>query len=227
MRDQQKYIFPELDNVEVRQTGLWYRFVKRAFDFFFSLFLILLLSPLLIIVAIAVAISSHGTPFYGDERVGRWGKKLLVFKFRSMFVDANTHPEKYLNKEQLEQFYNERKVDNDPRITKIGRFIRKTSIDELPQLFNILFGSMSFIGPRPITQNEFDIHFTEKQAKIYQSAKPGLTGLWQTSGRNNIEFRNGERQKIELEYFRIRGIRTDIKIMFKTIGAVLKQEGVK
>lgn len=227
MENNSTSIFPELDNIEVRKTGLWYRFVKRAFDIFFSLFLILVLSLLIIVVAIVVAISSHGTPFFGDERIGRWGKPLKVLKFRSMFVDANTHPEKYLNEEQLKQFMEERKVDNDPRVTKIGRLIRKTSIDELPQIFNIFVGNMSFVGPRPIIQQEFDLHFTEKQAKIYQTAKPGLTGLWQVSGRNNVSFNSGERQRIELEYFKIRGIRTDIKILFKTIPAVLERRGAK
>lgn len=222
-----KTIFPEYDNVEVRKTGLFYRFVKRAFDFTFSLLLLLLIGWFLIIVAIFVSISSHGTPLYKDKRVGRWGKELNVLKFRSMFVDANTKPEKYLNKEQLEQFKNERKVDNDPRVTKIGRLIRKTSIDELPQIINIFLGNMTFVGPRPITQQEFDLHFTPKQTKIYQSAKPGLTGYWQVSGRNDISFGSGERQRIELEYFRIRGIWTDTKILFKTIPAVLEHKGAK
>ena len=222
-----KTIFPEYDNVEVRKTGLFYRFVKRAFDFTFSLLLLLLIGWFLIIVAIFVSISSHGTPLYKDKRVGRWGKELNVLKFRSMFVDANTKPEKYLNKEQLEQFKNERKVDNDPRVTKIGRLIRKTSIDELPQIINIFLGNMTFVGPRPITQQEFDLHFTPKQTEIYQSAKPGLTGYWQVSGRNDISFGSGERQRIELEYFRIRGIWTDTKILFKTIPAVLEHKGAK
>lgn len=219
--------FPELDNVEVKKTGLIYRFFKRFFDLFFSFLLLLLIGWILIIIAIFVSISSHGTPLYKDKRIGRWGKELNVLKFRSMFVDANTKPEKYLNEEQLHQFKTERKVDNDPRVTKVGHFIRKTSIDELPQILNIFIGNMSFVGPRPITQQEFDMHFTEKQKEIYQSAKPGLTGIWQVSGRNNIEFRNGERQRVELEYFRTRGFWTDIKIIFKTIPAVLKRKGVK
>ena len=220
-------VFPELDNIEVKKTGLFYRFVKRAFDLTFSLFLLLLIGWLLLLIGIIDAISSHGYPIYKDKRVGRWGKELNVLKFRSMFVDANTRPEKYLNKAQLKQFKEERKVDNDPRITKFGKFIRKTSIDELPQILNIFVGNMSFVGPRPIIQQEFDLHFTPKQVEIYQSAKPGLTGIWQVSGRNNIAFGNGERQRVELEYFKTRGIWTDIKILFKTIPAVLKHKGVK
>ena len=219
--------FPELDNIEVIEKGLWYRFVKRSFDLFISIFALLLIGWLMVIIAIINAFAAHGNPFYADERIGRWGKKLKVYKYRSMFVDANTKPEKYLNKEQLKQFYTERKVDNDPRVTKFGKILRKTSIDELPQILNIFLGNMTLIGPRPITQLEFDLHFTEKQAQIYQSAKPGLTGLWQVSGRSNVEFSNGERQRIELEYFKIRGFRTDVKIFFKTIPAVLKHRGAK
>ena len=220
-------VFPELDNIEVKKTGLFYRFVKRAFDLTFSFLLLLLIGWVLIIVAIVDAISSHGNPLYKDKRVGRWGKELNVLKFRSMFVDANTRPEKYLNEEQLKQFKEERKVDNDPRVTKFGKFIRKTSIDELPQIINIFIGNMSFVGPRPIIQQEFDLHFTPKQTEIYQSAKPGLTGIWQVSGRNDITFGNGERQRVELEYFTNRGIWTDLKILFKTVPAVLKHKGVK
>ena len=219
--------FPELDNIEVIEKGLWYRFVKRAFDLFVSITVLLLIGWAMIIIAIINAFAAHGNPFYADVRVGRWGKELKVLKYRSMFADANTHPEKYLNKQQLKQFKTERKVNDDPRVTGFGRILRKTSIDELPQLLNIFIGNMTLIGPRPITQKEFDIHFTEKQAEIYQSAKPGLTGLWQVSGRSNVEFSNGERQRIELEYFKIRGIRTDIKILFKTIPAVLKHRGAK
>ena len=144
-----------------------------------------------------------------------------------MYKDADDNPKKYLNDEQYEQFIKERKVDNDPRITKLGKIIRKTSIDELPQLFNILGGSMSTVGSRPITTQELEANYKEDQQKIFLSARPGLTGWWQVSGRNNVEYYNGERQKLELEYFEKRSIGFDLKIMFKTIPAVLKHKGVK
>ena len=222
-----KHIYPEYDNVPVKKPRRIYRFFKRLCDIFLSFFILLLTGWALLIIALIVSISSHGTPLYKDPRIGYKGKEIKILKFRSMVVDANEHPEKYLNKKQMQQFIAERKVDNDPRITKIGKFIRKTSIDELPQLLNIIGGSMTFVGPRPITQGEFDTCFTEKQAKIYQSCRPGLTGLWQVSGRSDIEFSNGERQRVELSYFSKRSFWFDMKIFFKTPIAVLKHRGAK
>ena len=213
--------------VKPRKVSTFYYFVKRVWDIFFSILLLLLTSPVTILVFIILAFCRNGTPIYADERVGKNGKTIKVFKFRSMYKDADDNPRKYLNDEQYEQFIKERKVDNDPRITKFGKIIRKTSIDELPQLFNILGGSMSAVGNRPITTQELEANYKEDQQKVFLSARPGLTGWWQVSGRNNVEYYNGERQKIELEYFEKRSIGFDIKIMFKTIPAVLKHKGVK
>ena len=128
---------------------------------------------------------------------------------------------------QIEEWKENYKIENDPRITKIGKFIRKTSIDELPQLFNIFKGDMSFVGPRPITKLELEHNFTEYEANVFTSAKPGLTGYWQVCGRSNVSFENGERQKIELEYFSKRGFWYDIGLIFRTIPAVLKTRGAK
>ena len=181
----------------------------------------------LFILGIIIAICLKGNPIYADKRVGKNDKEISVLKFRSMYKDANEHPEKYLNEEQMKQFKEERKVDNDPRIAPIGRFTRKTSLDELPQLLNIFIGNMSLVGPRPITRAELDNHFFEAQKKVFLSAKPGLTGHWQVSGRSDLDFQSGERQRLELEYFEIRGLGTDFKILFKTIPAVLKHKGAK
>ena len=213
--------------VKPRKISKFYRFVKRVWDIFFSVVLLLLTSPIIIVVFIILAFCGNGAPIYADKRVGKNGKIIKVLKFRSMFKDADDNPKKYLNDEQYEQFIKERKVDNDPRITKFGKIIRKTSVDELPQLLNILGGSMSTVGNRPITIQELEANYKEEQQKIFLSARPGLTGWWQVSGRNNVEYYNGERQKLELEYFEKRSIGFDIKIMFKTIPAVLKQKGVK
>ena len=225
MEEMNKHLFDI--EVKPRKISKFYRFVKRVWDIFFSVVLLLLTSPIIIVVFIILAFCGNGAPIYADKRVGKNGKIIKVLKFRSMFKDADDNPKKYLNDEQYEQFIKERKVDNDPRITKFGKIIRKTSVDELPQLLNILGGSMSTVGNRPITIQELEANYKEEQQKIFLSARPGLTGWWQVSGRNNVEYYNGERQKLELEYFEKRSIGFDIKIMFKTIPAVLKQKGVK
>ena len=213
--------------INPRKVSWFYRFIKRLFDIFFSLFLILLSSPILIIIFIILLFARNGAPIYADKRIGKNGKQIKVLKFRSMYKDADDNPKKYLNDEQYEQFINERKVINDPRVTKFGRIIRKASIDELPQLFNILVGTMSVVGNRPITQLELDTNYGEEQQKIFVSARPGLTGWWQVSGRNDVEYYNGERQKLELEYYEKRSLWFDMKILFKTIPAVLKHKGVQ
>ena len=213
--------------VNPRKVSWFYRFMKRTGDIFMSLILIILASPVLIILFLILCFAGNGFPIYADRRIGKKGKEIKVLKFRSMYKDADDNPKKYLNDEQYEQFINERKVTDDPRVTKIGRVIRKASIDELPQLLNILIGTMSIVGNRPITKFELENNYNEEQQKIFVSARPGLTGWWQVSGRNNVEYYNGERQKIELEYYEKRSLWFDTKILFKTIPAVLKHKGVQ
>ena len=133
---------------------------------------------------------------------------------------------KLLNKKQLEQFYAEYKIDNDPRITKIGKIIRKTSIDEFPQLFNILDGDMSLIGPRPIVNDEI-VHYNKNDLKKLLSVKPGLTGYWQAYARNKASYKDGLRQNMELYYAKNHCLGLDLKIFIKTIISVLKQEGAQ
>ena len=204
-----------------------YLFVKRLFDFFASLFAIIILSWLLIILAILVKFSSSGPILFKDKRVGCNRKIIKVYKFRTMYSDAETNIEKYLTKEEIEIWKKERKLENDPRITKIGKFLRKTSLDELPQLFNILFGTLSIVGPRPISENELNKNYTEKEQKQLLSAKPGLTGVWQVYGRSNVNYTSGERQKLELSYLAKRSVLFDLKIIFVTIPAVLEHKGAK
>ena len=143
-----------------------------------------------------------------------------------MYYDAESNIDKYLTPEQKETWLRERKLDNDPRITKLGRILRKTSLDELPQLFNILFGSMSVVGPRPISTKELD-NFTDEELEILFTAKPGLTGYWQVYGRSDVDFESGERQRLELEYFSKRSFWFDIGLIFKTIPSVLSSKGAK
>lgn len=201
-----------------------YYTIKRLADIVGAVAGMVILSPVFLIVMILVIADDGGNPFYGHVRVGKNGKKITVYKFRSMRKDAGDL-EKLLTPEQLAQYKREFKIDNDPRITKVGNFIRKTSIDELPQLFNILKGDISIVGPRPIVQKETEI-YGKDIAKLL-SVKPGLTGYWQAYARNNATYASGERQKMEMYYVEHQSLWLDIKILFKTVESVFKQEGAQ
>ena len=216
-----------VDSLPYKKANWWYRFVKRSFDIWVSLIAILILSPLYLLFIIINAIYTRGHPIFFDKRIGKDHKHINVYKYRSMYYDAETNVDKYLSKAQKKQWKKERKVENDPRITPFGRILRKTSIDELPQLFNILFGSMSFVGPRPITEGELTNNFTKEQQDIMLSARPGLIGYLGVKGRSNVAFADGVRQKLELDYFKLRGIWFDLGLMFRVIPAVLKGSGAK
>ncbi len=209
----------------VKKVTWFYYANKRLFDLFCSILGLVLIAWLLLILAVLVKISSRGPVLFKDHRIGKNGKEIKVYKFRSMYIDAETNIDKYLTPEQKETWIRERKLDNDPRITKIGRFLRKTSLDELPQILNVIGGSLSLVGPRPITKHEIEENFTKEQADIMLSAKPGITGYWQVYGRSDADFASGERQKLTLEYFEKRSLWLDIKILFLTIPAVLKHKG--
>lgn len=201
-----------------------YLFIKRFIDIVLSLMGIIILSPLLLILCIAVMADDGGSPIYKQERIGLHGRKIYIAKFRSMRRDAGDL-NKLLTPEQLEQYQKEFKIDNDPRITKVGSFIRKTSLDELPQLFNILGGSLSIIGPRPIVEKETEI-YGKDIAKLL-SVKPGLTGYWQAYARNNATYETGERQAMEMYYVDHHSLWLDIKIFFRTFKSVAKEEGAQ
>ncbi len=201
-----------------------FNFVKRLLDILFSFIGISILLVPGIILAIIIRIGSKGFPLFLDPRVGKNNKDIKVLKFRSMVFDAESNIDHYLTPEQKEQWIKERKLDNDPRVTKLGRILRKTSIDELPQLFNIFIGNLSFVGPRPITRMELDNAFSEEERERLLSVKPGLTGCWQVYGRDTAEFDNGERQKLELSYIDERSLLEDAKIIFLTVPAVLKHK---
>jgi lipopolysaccharide/colanic/teichoic acid biosynthesis glycosyltransferase len=200
-------------------------FVKRLFDIIFSVVLIVLLSPLLLVLLFIDGFSIHGNPIYSHKRLGYRGKVFKLYKFQSMKNDHRPL-EKILTKEQLKQLETEFKIENDPRITRFGRFIRKTSLDELPQLFNVLFGSMSFIGPRPVIDMEIELYYKDRK-DTFLSIKPGITGYWQSYGRNNICYQTGERQNMELYYISHRSLWFDVKILFKTVIAVIKKDGAQ
>lgn len=200
----------------------FFAFVKRGFDIFNSLLAIIVLSPLLLILAILVKCTSKGPVFYKHRRVGKNGKPFNMLKFRSMKWD--TRPiDQQLNKEQLAQFYKEFKVDNDPRVTKLGKFLRKTSLDELPQLFNILKGDMSIVGPRPIIDIESSKYGLTRNVLL--SVRPGLTSYWACHGRSNVNYT--ERVNMELYYIKHRSLWMDISLIFRTVFTVFRHEGAK
>lgn len=197
-------------------------FIKRFFDIILSLTAILLLSWLFIILAILVKCSSKGPVFYGHSRVGKNGKMFKVLKFRSMICD-NRPLEEVFTPEQMEEWKRDFKVVNDPRVTKIGKFLRKTSLDELPQLFNIFLGQMSIVGWRPILPEELDRYNENKE--LLTKVKPGLTGFWAANGRSNTTY--SDRIKLELYYPVKRSLWLDLKIIFWTGISVIKKEGAE
>lgn len=213
--------------MEKQSNKFVYRTIKRFFDFILALIALIILFIPLIVIGLVVKINSKGPAIFKDKRVGYKGKLVKVYKFRSMYSDAESNIDRYLTPEQKEIWNKERKLDNDPRITSVGRFIRKTSLDELPQFINVLIGNMSLVGPRPISKREYDMHYTEDERKLLNLTKPGITGYWQVYGRNDVEFETGERQKLELEYINKRSLWLDFKILFLTIPAVLSKKGVK
>ena len=204
-----------------------YKVFKRFLDIIGSLLGIILLSWLLLVIAIVVKLSSKGPVLFKDKRVGLKGKDIKIWKFRTMYVDAESRLKEYLTPEQLKQWEQERKIDNDPRITKVGKFLRKTSLDELPQLFNILVGKLSICGNRPITRMELDKWYTKEEKELLAKVKPGLTGYWQAYGRSDVTFESGERQKLDLIYASRCSLWLDIKIVFRTVYAVLFAKGAK
>lgn len=205
---------------EETRNRLGYRFVKRFLDILLSLIALVVLSPIFLIIAIIIKCTSKGHVFYKHRRVGMNGKIIYLYKFRSM-VEGADQMIKDFNEEQKAEFQDNYKVTNDPRITKFGHLIRKTSIDELPQLINILKGEMSFIGPRPVVEDELEKYGPNK-AK-FLSVKPGLTGYWASHGRSSTSYE--DRMKLELYYVDHASLWMDIKIFFKTFSVILTHEG--
>ena len=201
-----------------------YECLKRLFDLLFSLIAVVVLSPVFLIIAIAV-VAEDGLPvLYRAKRVGLHGKTIAVYKFRSMKNHAD-RLEEMLSPEELEEYKKNYKLEHDPRITKVGAFLRKTSLDELPQLFNIISGKLSLVGPRPVLQEETELYGENRDLLL--SCKPGLTGLWQACGRSNVTYEDGARQALELQYVRERSLLLDLKILFWTVGAVVRMDGAR
>ena len=200
----------EFDNIDENRKRI-YEISKRAIDIIGAGSGLLLLSPVIAIVACAVKFTSKGTVFFSQKRVGKNGELFDMYKFRSMVVNAEELKEKLAHQNEMSgpMF----KMKDDPRVTKVGKFIRKTSLDELPQLLNVLKGDMSLVGPRPSLPKE--VAQFEKWMYKRLSVKPGLTCFWQVSGRNNIDFEDW--MKLDIKYVDERNIWIDIKLIFKTV----------
>ena len=195
------------------------RTLKRIGDIFFSLIVLTLGSPIFISIAILVKLSSPGSVFYIQKRVGRNYREFGCIKFRTMYKDADDLLPNLLEKYPLmrKEFEKDFKLRQDPRITKLGRFLRRSSLDELPQFFNVLKGEMSVVGPRPIVSNEI-IKYSLFMEEVI-SVRPGLTGLWQVSGRNNLSYK--KRVELDLLYARNRNFLLDLEIIILTLGVLL------
>ena len=199
-----------------------YRIVKRILSILCSVISIIVLSPLFIIISLIVKISSKGSVFFIHERIGLKGKKFKLIKFRTMVDNAEDMIASF-NPEQKKEWEENFKLKDDPRITKIGKFLRKTSLDELPQLINILKGDMSFVGPRPIVEDELSWYGDNKEKLL--SVKPGLTGWWAVNGRSDVPY--PERCDLELYYVDHFSFGLDLKIIIKTFGAIIKKDGAR
>ena len=199
-----------------------YRIVKRILSILCSVISIIVLSPLFIIISLIVKISSKGSVFFIHERIGFQGKKFKLIKFRTMVDNAEDMIASF-NPEQKKEWEENFKLKDDPRITKIGKFLRKTSLDELPQLINILKGDMSFVGPRPIVEDELSWYGDNKEKLL--SVKPGLTGWWAVNGRSDVPY--PERCDLELYYVDHVSFGFDLLILLKTLGAIIRKDGAR
>ncbi len=194
--------------------------IKRVIDVILASVALILLSPLFGIIAIAIKIDSKGPVFFAHKRIGKNGNIIKLYKFRSMVINAEELIKSF-TPEQMKEYKENYKLTNDPRITKVGKFLRKTSLDELPQLINIINGDLSIIGPRPVIADELEKYGTNKDK--FLSVTPGLTGYWAANGRSNTTYE--QRMEMELYYIDNLSLKMDIKVFFKTILSVVKKEG--
>ena len=201
------------------------RAAKRAFDWLAALLLLVLLLPFFALIGGLIMLGGSGPVFFGHLRIGRDGVAFPCLKFRTMFCDAEARLLALLasDPQRAAEWATHRKLDRDPRITPVGRFLRATSLDELPQLINVLRGEMSIVGPRPVTAEELLRYGV--CARAYKSVRPGITGLWQVSGRNNLSYR--ERVRFDNLYAREWSVLNDLILVLRTPYAVISQRGAK
>jgi len=195
--------------------------IKRVMDVVLSAIGLVLLAPLFLLVGLAVKLDSPGPVFFGQERVGKNGKRFKIHKFRTM-KQGSEDLSKWLSPEEMEAYQKDFKLEKDPRVTRLGNFLRKTSLDELPQLFNILKGDISIVGPRPVVDKELEKYGHRRD--MFLSVKPGLTGHWQVNGRNSITYE--DRINMEMHYISEFSLSFDIRVILLTFPAVVRKTGV-
>ena len=203
-----------------KATKINYISIKRAIDVIISIIGLIVLSPIFLILAIIIKLDSKGPVFFAHTRYGKDGKKFKMYKFRTMYENAQDMINDF-TPEQMKEWKENFKLQDDPRITKVGKFLRKTSLDELPQIVNIIKGDLSIIGPRPVIEEELEKYGDNKDK--FLSVTPGLTGYWQANGRSSTTYE--QRMEMELYYTDNISPKLDVKIFFKTIESVIKKEG--
>lgn len=209
---------PDLNADAPKKGGVGYLAAKRFFDIAFSAGVCLVLAVPVAVACVAICVDTPGKPFFRQERIGQGGKRIYIFKLRTMVSDAHDHPERYMSPAQLETWRREQKLDDDPRITRVGRILRRTSLDELPQFLNVLSGDLSVIGPRPVTLAE-TYEYGDAREEVL-SCKPGITGWWAVTDRNNSTWQSGQRQARELFYVRHQSLGLDARVFVKTFKAM-------
>lgn len=214
-----------LRTVEAVGLNILQRGAKRLFDLASVLVIIALFWWAIIGVAIAVRLTTGSPVIYGHRRIGRDGREFNCYKFRSMVPNADEVLAHLLASDAAarKEWARDFKLKDDPRITRVGRFIRKTSLDEFPQLWNVVNNEMSVVGPRPVVRDELDKHYRGSSRSHYLSVKPGLTGLWQVSGRNDMEY--CERVELDRRYVRSWGLWSDFMIVMRTVGVMYRRKG--
>lgn len=206
-------------NKEKIKSRFMYHSIKRIFDFMAAICGVIILSPVMLVIAILIKVEDHGPVFYKQVRVGKNGKKFKMYKFRSMFVNADKMLSKLKEQNDVEgpMF----KMKDDPRITKVGHFIRKHSLDELPQFLNVIKGDMSLVGPRPPLPSEVAEYSDYDKQRLYVT--PGCTGLWQATERNEVGF--SEMVQLDIQYIQRASFMFDLWIIWKTVEIIIKPNG--
>ena len=205
---------------EVIKIRSIYKYIKRFMDIVLASIGLVVLSPVFLVIAILIKTESKGKVFFKHKRIGKNGKEIYIYKFRTMVENAEDLIKQF-TPEQTKEFKENFKLENDPRVTKIGRILRKTSLDELPQLINIIKGDISIIGPRPVVEEELEKYGMNKNK--FLSVTPGLTGYWAANGRSNTTYE--QRMEMELYYVDNMSFKLDAKVFFKTVLSVVKREG--